>query len=143
MGADRHPLGRTSRSAPWGGPGRWGGASFGLWLPGSESQEADGIAQRCLTHCKGGRTEQAKSDITVQAKRVGSGDPAVHPSRHLKGSESIISTSVQKDIQNKPQGLRQGMGGGGKRVKRIRCHHPEQRVTVSGMGDRSVWAPRR
>lgn len=134
----RHPRRLSSHSTPRCGPG---GASFGPSLPGSESQEADGVAQGWLTHCKGGWTEQAKSDLTVQACWVGSGDPPINHSRHLKGSESIISTPARKDIQNKPHGIRQGMGGGGKRVKCIQCHHPEQRVTVLGIGDRSVWAP--
>lgn len=128
-----------------------GGASFGPSLPGSESQEADGVAQGWLTHCKGGWTEQAKSDLTVQACWVGSGDPPINHSRHLKGSESIISTPAQKDIQNKPHGIRQGMGGGGKRVKCIRCHHPEQKSDGLGnqgpqclgsqMSQRDDWMP--
>uniref|UniRef100_A0A663EVG7 Uncharacterized protein n=1 Tax=Aquila chrysaetos chrysaetos TaxID=223781 RepID=A0A663EVG7_AQUCH len=38
-------------------------------------------AQGRLTHCKGGWTEQAKSDLTVQAYWVGSGDPPINHSR--------------------------------------------------------------
>lgn len=72
-----------------------------LSLPGSERWEADGAAHSSLTHCKEGRTEQAQSDITMQARWVASHDLAANYHWHLKGSESVISMLEQIDSHTK------------------------------------------
>lgn len=116
-----------------------------LWSLTSWEGKPNRVAQRFLTHCKEGWTEQAKSDITVQAHWVGSGDPAVTHHRHSEGSESVISASVHRDSQSKLYNSHPGMGGGRKRVKCSQYCDPEQRATVWGpqclCPQKTSWMP--